>query len=48
MKAFTLRMDDELNKKAKIKAIEQDKTLQKYITDLIIRDLGEQKEENKK
>lgn len=41
---MTIRLDDELYKKVKIKAINEDKTFQAYIVSLIEADLEKDKE----
>jgi len=40
MKQVNVRLSEELAKRAKIRAIEREQSLQKYIEDLIRRDLG--------
>lgn len=44
MKAITLRMTDELHKKFKMKMVQDEKTMQNYIIELISKEL----ENNKK
>lgn len=45
MKKLTIRMEDELHKKVRIKLIHEDKSLQGYIIDLIEKDI--ESDENK-
>lgn len=44
MKRVTIIFDDELHKKAKIKAIQKDISLKEYVTLLIEKDLQKEKE----
>lgn len=44
MKRVTVCLEDEVYKKAKIKAVMEDKTLLKYIAELVKEDLGKEKE----
>lgn len=44
MKRVTLIFDDELHKKAKIKAIKSDMSFKEYVTKLIEKDLENEKE----
>ena len=46
MKAFTVRLDDEIHKELKHKLIDKDISMQKYINDLIKKDLEEQKKKD--
>ena len=39
MKKLTIRMEDELHKKVKIKLIHEDKSFQRYVIDLIEKDI---------
>lgn len=41
MKQFTIRLDDELHKKLKYLSIEIDKSINEYITELIVKDFKE-------
>lgn len=47
IKTITLRMDDELHKKLKIKTVLEDTTIQEYLTTLIQRELGTIEEKEK-
>lgn len=47
MKQITLRLDETIHKKAKIKAIEQDKSFMQYVIDLIHKDLEIKKEQTR-
>lgn len=46
MRQVTLRLDDELHKAAKIRAVTQDKSLMRYVIDLIKKDLEIKKEQS--
>lgn len=43
MKQLTVRLDDELHKSAKIKAVMEDKSFMQYVVDLIKKDLDNKK-----
>lgn len=45
MKRIVVDLEEELHKKMKIKALQDDKTIKKYITDLIEKDVEEKKEQ---
>ncbi|MCB7335970.1 hypothetical protein MCJ35_31315 [Enterocloster sp. OA13] len=45
MKRITIKMNDEMHKTAKIKAVMQDKTFMQYVIDLIQKDLETKKEQ---
>ena len=45
MKRVTIILDDLLHKKAKIKAVERDKSFMQYVVDLIVKDLENEKEQ---
>lgn len=45
MKRIIVGLDEELHKKMKIKALQDDKTIKKYITDLIEKDVETKKEQ---
>lgn len=45
MKRIIVDLEEELHKKMKIKALQDDKTIKKYITDLIEKDVEEKKEQ---
>lgn len=45
MKTITIRMDDELHKKLKLKMIHKEKTIQDHVIQLIEKDLEEEKED---
>lgn len=47
MKQVTLRLDDDLHKEAKIRAVMQDKSLMRYVVDLIKKDLETKKEQSR-
>lgn len=47
MKQVTLRLDDDLHKRAKIRAVMQDKSLMRYVVDLIKKDLEIKKEQSR-
>ncbi len=47
MKQLTVRLDDELHKSAKIKAVMEDKSFMQYVVDLIKKDLGNKKEQSR-
>ena len=47
MKQVTLRLDDDLHKRAKIRAVMQDKSLMQYVVDLIKKDLEIKKEQSR-
>lgn len=47
MKQVTLRLDDDLHKRAKIRAVMQDKSLMRYVLDLIKKDLEIKKEQSR-
>jgi len=47
VKQITLRLDDDLHKSAKIKAVLHDKSLMQYIVDLIKKDLDNKKEQSR-
>ena len=44
MKQITIRLDDEIHKKAKIKAVIEEKSFMKYVVDLIEKDVQKEKE----
>lgn len=44
MKVINIKVDDELHKKMKMEALRQDKSVKKYITDLIEKDVEKEKE----
>lgn len=45
MKQVTLKLGDEMMKRAKIEAIQQDKSLTRYVSDLVMKDLETKKEQ---
>ncbi len=45
MKQVTVRLDDDLHKVAKIRAVMQDKSFMQYVVDLIKKDLEIKKEQ---
>lgn len=45
MKQIIVDLEEELHKKMKIKALQDDKTIKKYITDLIEKDVEAKKEQ---
>lgn len=45
MKRIIVDLEEELHKKMKIKALQDDKTIKKYITDLIEKDVEAKKEQ---
>lgn len=45
MKQITLKLDDDLHRAAKIKAVMQDKSFMRYVVDLIKKDLETKKEQ---
>lgn len=45
MKQVTLKLGDEMMKRAKIEAIQQDKSLTQYVSDLVKKDLETKKEQ---
>lgn len=47
MKQVTVRLDDDLHRAAKIKAVMKDKSLMQYIVDLIKKDLETKKEQSR-
>nr|DAM34577.1 MAG TPA: hypothetical protein [Caudoviricetes sp.] len=47
MKQVTIKLDDELHKSAKIKAVMEDKSFIQYVVDLIKKDLGNKKEQSR-
>ena len=47
MKQITIRLDDDLHKEAKIKAIMQNKSFMQYVVDLIEKDLETKKEQSR-
>lgn len=47
MKQVTLRLDDDLHRAAKIRAVMQDKSLMRYVVDLIKKDLETKKEQSR-
>jgi len=47
-KSITIRLDEDLHKKAKLQATEEDKTLQSYVIELIEKDLAGKKAKKKK
>ena len=47
MKQIILKLDDELHKTAKIRAVIQDKSLMWYVVDLIKKDLKTKKEQSR-
>lgn len=42
MKHITIRMDEDLHKRVKYRLIEEDKSIQKYVIDLIENDLNKE------
>ena len=44
MKRVTVCLEEKKNKKAKVKAVMEDKPLLKYIAELVIKDLEKEKE----
>lgn len=44
MKRVTVCLEDDVYKKAKVKAVMEDKPLLKYIAELVIKDLEKEKE----
>ena len=47
MKQVTLRLDDDLHKAAKIRAIMHDQSFMQYVVDLIKKDLETKKEQSR-
>lgn len=47
MKRLIVDLDEELHKKMKIKALQDDKTLKQYIADLIEKDVKTKKEQTR-
>ena len=47
MKQLTVRLDDDLHKAAKIRAVMQDKSFMLYVVDLIKKDLDNKKEQSR-
>ena len=47
MKQVTIKLDDELHKSAKIKAVMEDKSLMQYVIDLMEKDLDNKKEQSR-
>ena len=47
MKQVTLRLDDDLHRAVKIRAVMQDKSLMRYVVDLIKKDLETKKEQSR-
>lgn len=45
MKRVGITLDDEVYKEAKLKAVQEDKTMKQYITELIEKDLQKEKEQ---
>lgn len=45
-KTMTIRLDEELHKKIKIKSIQENKSIKNYILDLVLKDLREEHEKN--
>lgn len=45
MKRLIVELDEELHKKMKIKALQDDKTVKQYVTDLIRKDADTKKEQ---
>lgn len=43
MKTVTLRMEDEFHKKLKLKMVNEEKTMQDYIIELIANDINKEK-----
>lgn len=48
MKQVVFKVDEELYKKSKIKAVQNDQNMTQYLTELMKRDLSEKKEEGEK
>lgn len=44
MKIIHFPIDDEIHKKMKLRALEEDKSLKQYVTDLIMKDVETKKE----
>lgn len=47
MKQITIKMNDEMHKTAKIKAVMQDKSFMQYVIDLIQKDIETKKEQSR-
>ena len=47
MKQLTVRLDDELHKSAKIKAVMEDNSFMQYVVALIKKDLDHKKEQSR-
>lgn len=47
MKQVMVKLDDELQKEARIEAIRQNKSLTKYVSDLVQKDLEAKKEQSR-
>lgn len=44
MKTLSFKIEDELHKKLRLKAIQKDKSVKKYLSELIEKDLEKEKE----
>ena len=47
MKIINFQVNEELHKQMRLEAIRQDKSLKQYVTDLIQKDLDQQKEQSR-
>lgn len=45
-KTMTIRLDEELHKRIKLKAVKEGKTVKDYILNLVKQDLGEEEKKN--
>lgn len=45
-KTMTIRLDEELHKRIKLKAVKEGKTVKDYILNLVKKDLGEEEKKN--
>lgn len=45
-KTMTIRLDEELHKKIKLKSVQENKTIKDYILDLVLKDLREEDKKN--
>ena len=46
MKQVMVKLEDELQKEARIEAIRQNKSLTKYVSDLVVRELEKKREKS--
>lgn len=47
MKQITIKLDDDLHRTAKVKAVMQDKSFMQYVVELIQKDLETKKEQSR-